>query len=335
MSVSALEAPAAASRPAIPLIEAGAGGPVALFEQEPDRALALLQAGREAYGRISVALADRLSRRWLTRTANPYLEEIEAVASRIRVPGVFMLNLSYEWCCTAGVAPDPSGSGNRMLRTLDWPLEGLGRHAVVARQQAPAGDYYNVTWAGFVGVTTALAPGRFAAALNQAPMRRAGLPLAVDWLVNRLGAWRRRALPPVHLLRRVLDRCRTYEEAKAELIETPICLPALYALSGLKPEEGCVIERLEERAFVHEAPACVTNHWLTPGLTGDDRGCESRERKAQMERVHRSIPDGFDWLKPPILNADTRLAVLANAETGRLLVQGFEPDGPATEVFRL
>ena len=68
---------------------------------------------------------------------------------------------------------------------------------------------------------------------------------------------------------------------------------------------------------------------------GDDRGCESRERKARLERVHQSIPDGFDWLTPPILNADTRLAILANAETRRLLVQGFEPDGPATEVFRL
>ena len=335
MSLSGLDAPSTASRPAIPLVEVGAGGPVALLEKEPDRALALVEAGREAYGRVPVALADRLSRRWLVRTANPYLDEIEAVASRIGTPGAFMLNLSYEWCCTAGVAPDPLGSGNRMLRTLDWPLEGLGRHAVVARQAAPAGDYFNVTWPGFVGVMTALAPGRFAAALNQAPMHRAGLPLAVDWLVNRLGAWRRSALPPVHLLRRVLDNSRTYEDAKARLCETPICLPALYALSGLKPEEGCVIERQEQRAFVHDSPACITNHWLTPGLAGDDRGCESRERKARLERVHQSIPDGFDWLAPPILNADTRLAVLANAETRRLLVQGSEPDGPATEVFRL
>jgi hypothetical protein len=38
--------------------------------------------------------------------------------------------------------------------------------------RGPAGEYYSVTWPGYVGTLTALAPDRFAAAINQAPLRR-------------------------------------------------------------------------------------------------------------------------------------------------------------------
>ncbi len=332
-SVAEVETPSR-GLPAIPLIEAG-DGPVSLLEAEASRARDLIAAGQRAYGAAALQVADHLSRRWLARAANPYLDEIEAVAARLGGPGAHMLNLSYEWCCTCGVAADPEGAGSRLLRSLDWPLAGLGRNLVVARQSAPAGDYFNVTWPGFVGVTTALAPGRFAAALNQAPMRRFGLPSPADWLINRVGVWRRPALPPSHLLRRVMDECRSYAEARARLTETPICLPALYILSGAGHDEGCVIERLEDRAVVHEAPVSVANHWLSDGLGGDERGAESRTRHALMEAAVRTVQSGFDWLVPPVLNACTRVAVVANAATGRLLVRGWETQGPATEILRL
>ncbi|MFQ5959435.1 MAG: hypothetical protein ACE5LF_08720 [Alphaproteobacteria bacterium] len=325
----------AAGLPAIPLVDVGAAGPVALFEAERARAESLIEAGRRDYGGPFFVLGDRLSRRWLARSGNPYAGELAALAEASGHPGVYLLNLSYEWFCTSGVAADPAGTGSRMLRTLDWPLHGLGRHVVVARQEGAAGPYFNVTWPGFVGVATAMAPGRFSAALNQAPMRRAGPSLALDWLRNRWSVWLSRGLPPVHLLRQVLDQCPSFAEAKARLIETPLCLPAFFVLSGTEADEGCVIERLEGRAMVHEAPACVANHWLTPGLTGDPRGVESGERLAQMETLYRSVADGFSWVAPPILNACTRLAVVANAARPKLAVQGFEEDGPATAVFRL
>ena len=35
-----------------------------------------------------------------------------------------------------------------------------------------AGEFFNVTWPGYVGVLTALAPDRFGASINQAPLRR-------------------------------------------------------------------------------------------------------------------------------------------------------------------
>ena len=39
-------------------------------------------------------------------------------------------------------------------------------------------------------------------------------------------------------------------------------------------------------------------------------------------------------MQSPILNETTRLAVVANAKLGMLIVQGWEADGPATRIFR-
>ena len=325
--------------PEIPLVELGGGGTAALVDAERARADALVDIGRRDYGAAMFSLGESLSRRWLVKTDNPYLDELDDVARRIGRPGVYLLNLSYEWFCTTGIGPDPAGEGSRLLRTLDWALDGLGRHAVVARQDSAVGPYYNVTWPGFVGVVTAMAPGRFSAALNQAPMRRAGLPLTLDWLRNRFGVWRSRCLPPAHLLRKVFETCATYDGARAMLCETPICLPAIFSLSGAAAGEGCVIERTEDSAVVHQAPACAANHWQAPGPAGMARGVKSVERLAAMESrmvaPHDSAGDGFAWVSPPILNECTRLAVVANAARATLEVLGFEAEAPATAVFRL
>jgi hypothetical protein len=222
----------------------------------------------------------------------------------------------------------------RMLRTLDWPFHGVGRHVLVARQKGPAGSFLNVTWPGFVGVITAVAPGRFALAINQAPLVRQGyLPLALDWLVNRVRVFRSRHLPPAHLARQVMETCRTYEEAKERLETEPLALPAFFTLAGTGAGEGCVIERTERRAWIHPAPAAVANHWLSQGLKGRPRGIDSRRRHRLMNGLSRLPCTAFDWMIPPIQNKDTRLAMVANPATGRILVQGWEADGAATEVL--
>jgi hypothetical protein len=221
------------------------------------------------------------------------------------------------------------------MRVLDWPLHGLGRAVVAARQGGPAGTFLNLTWPGFAGAVTALAKGRFCAALNQAPMHRHGLGFYGDWAINRLNVWRSREIPPMHLLRQVFERCTGYEEARHTLIRTPVAIPAIIMLAGARPGEGCVIERTAHRAWVHEAPRAVTNHWLNDDLVGRDRGERSAERRMAMERVFRSPANGLDWLTAPMLNRKTRLACVMNAATGRLIAQGFEREAPATALLEL
>jgi hypothetical protein len=159
--------------------------------------------------------------------------------------------------------------------------------------------------------------------------------MALDWMNNRLGIWRQGGLPPVHLLRKVFDECRTYAEAKEMLSSIPVCLPAFYSLSGLAPEECCAIERLETRAAVRDGPVSTANHWICFQVPGRARGSDSVGRWQQMESVRGSAVSGFAWVRPPILNSATRVAVIANAQAGRLTVRGFEGEGPATAVFRL
>jgi hypothetical protein len=319
----------------IPLIDLVDGGPVELFEMRRENAKTLLAAGNSSVPSLILGPLDSLSRRWLHRARTPYSGEIDAIANGMEA-GTWFVNLSMEWGCTSGVAADPENSGSRILRTLDWPVTGLGREVVVARMAGNAGEFYNVTWPGFVGALTVMAPGRFSAAINQAPIVRHGmLPPSLNWGINRLKSLASKAIPPTHLLRQVCETCNDYEQAKEILCDTPIAIPALFALSGMNAIEGCVIERLENRSFVHEAPSAIANHWLSNSLRGKARGIDSHRRHRLMNGLCRIAKGGFDWLIEPLLNVDTCLAVVMNAAQGTLLVRGFEPEGLATEVFDL
>jgi len=326
-----------AELPEIPHVDLTDGGVVALADAVPDRFQAIIYAGRNHYGTMAMAIGNELSRRWLKRNANRYLAEIDDTATRAGMLGAHLLNMSYEWSCTSSVAPNPRGDGLQLLRTLDWPLDGLGRNVVAARMAGAAGDYENVTWPGFSGICTAMAPGRFAAAINQPPIHKWTRLSWFDWMINRGRVWRSRELPPMHLLRQVFDCCNTYAEAKDELTNTTLAMPAFFTLVGIKVGEGCVIERTENEAYVRESPASVTNHWVGCRQPGRYRGFDSEGRYAQMEAIRNTAAatSPFDWVTLPILNPTTRLAVVANPKNGRLAVQGWESDGPATAVFEL
>lgn len=320
--------------PAIPVLDLGRAGPAALLEAERDRALALLEDARTRYPRLALRLGDRATLRWLRRSGNPYRDEIADLAARLGAPGGALLNLSHEWACTSA-AVAPAGESPRLLRVLDWSQDGLGRHLVAARHRSAAGPWINLTWPGFVGCVQGVAPGRFAAAFNQAPMRRRSPSRALDWTLDRSAVWRRRGLPPAHLLRRVFETCPDYAAAERALRETPVALPTLFILVGLRPGEGCVIERRSDGAGLYPAPAAVANDWLSPGRRDRPRGDASGERRRCLAERLDTARDDLAWLAPPVLNPTTRLALLAQPAAGRLTVRGFERDGPATRTLRL
>ena len=323
-----------AALPEIPLIDIGTAGPSALLNAAPARAEALLASAARTYTRPLVRFGDEVSRRWLVRHGNPYLPDIAAVAAAVAAPGAYFLNTSYEWGCTGGVTVAPGGGG-RLVRVLDWPFDGLGSNLVTARQSGPAGDWINLTWPGFVGCIQGLAPGRFAAAVNQGPMPRTSPLLPLDWAIGRARVWRNGGLPPAHLLRRVFETCADYRAAKIALCATPLALPAIFLLAGAGARQGCVIERLEDRAKVFEQPAAAANHWQTPGWRGRPRGNDSRGRQRILAaRLAGAGPD-LAWLAPPVLNETTRLALVAEPASGRLTARGFEAHGPVTATLRL
>ena len=188
---------------------------------------------------LFVPALDQAARRWLTRSSSPYVAEITQVAAVLGFPGVWLLNCSYLWSCTS-TAREENGVP-WMARTLDWPFPGLGRHADVVHARGRAGDYLSVTWPGYAGVLTAMAPFRFAACINQAPMlRRTHLPWLrlYDIAANGLHTWSNvRDIPADQLLRQVFECCGTYAAAKDMLEMTPVARPVIYTLIGCAPGE--------------------------------------------------------------------------------------------------
>ncbi len=319
----------------IPFVDASQSGAPDTARAETSRLSAIVTSGRRHYGKLAVVAGDLISKAWLRRQESEYIPEVAAVADEVGVGGAWLLNLSYEWSCTTGAGPDPSGVGNRMLRTLDWPLEGLGETVVVAKFKGNAGHYFNVTWPGAVGIVTAMAPGRFSAAINQPPFRKWTQSCWADWPINRIRLLKSTAPPPTFLLRKVFDTCATYDEAKEVLCEHPIAMPAFFTLSGTSPNQACLIEREETGASVHDSPTACANHWMKRTVPGHGRGFDSHGRLALLQETRDSASDDFDWVQPPILNETTRLAVVANAQQGKLMVCGYEDCEPVTLAYHL
>ncbi len=326
---------------AIPVRDVREGGPVRHAIEASDRARALRDdclAWFPSSVRHAVPTLDRITRRWLTRSCSPYVGEIAAIAAALKFPGVWFLNGSYEWGCTALARDDDVPW---LVRTLDWPFPGLGRHVEVAHMAGAAGEYYSVTWPGFVGSLTAMAPGRFAAAVNQAPLwRRTQHPWLrpYDMLANVARTWRLRHIPPNQLLRQVMESCTSYAEAKARLETTPIARPVIYTLAGCRVGERCVIERTEDARLTRTEETSAANDWLTPKqrwearVGGDllfscnyeEAGANSRARREALAAWSVPFGSGFDWVTPPVLNPFTRIAAEMCPARGLLRVVGYE-----------
>jgi hypothetical protein len=208
--------------------------------------------------------------------------------------------------------------------------------------RGPAGDFFNVSWPGYVGALTACAPGRFAAAINQAPLwRRTMSPLLrpYDMAANALSTWQISFCPPDHLLRHVFETCRDFAEAKHRLETVPIARPVIFTLVGCAPGERCVIERTEQGSVTRVDETVAANDWLQPARPWEARVAAhllftaSYEEAAARSRVRRealgSWSQGFTsadfaWVMPPVLNAFTRCAVQACPARGRLSALGYE-----------
>lgn len=330
--------------PAIPLIDVGTGGPVRHAALGGHRARALRDDCLTVFPRAMTPFLpalDGAARQWLRRSCSPYVPEIAQIAATLGFPGVWLLNNSYQWGCTA-LAREEEGVP-WLARTLDWPFPGLGRHTDVVRATAPAGEYFSVTWPGYAGTLTAMAPRRFAACINQAPMwRRTRHPWLrlYDVAANALHTWVNvRYMPPDQLLRQAFETCETYAAAKRVLEQTPVARPVIYTLIGCRQGERCVIERTENGFVTRETETSAANDWIPERPQWEARisatrilSCSAQEAADRCRERHDALANwgglishgSFDWVKPPVLNPYTRLAVIMNPARAILRVAGYE-----------
>jgi hypothetical protein len=316
----------------IPVVDTGPDFPIATLLAQGARTHALLDVATRRYPRHLLAALDKVSRAWLVRSGNAHLSEIDEIARVLGRPGAYFFSINYEWGCTCRAAPSPDGTSARLIRVLDWKTPGLGANLVCAKVDgAPAGRFAVLTWPGYSGVLQVMAPGRFAVALNQAPMRDPTGLFYLDWAANRRRVWRTAEQTPAHLLRHVAESARDFEEACGMLRDAPLSTPGIFTLAGIRPDETAVIERTESAARERRgAKAVSANHWEEPGWAGRPRGETSVARTCAILDVVPGFDSTFAWLAPPILNDKTRLAMVADAREGRLVARGYEADGPAT-----
>ncbi|MFM8859219.1 MAG: hypothetical protein ACKOEW_03840 [Methylocystis sp.] len=333
----------------IPFVDVRQGGPMAHVKSRIATAHALRDACLApvpSWGRGILAPIDHLAGAWLKKSASHYREELETIAEYLGFPGAMTLNLSYLFACTTAAEVDRSGRP-RIRRSLDWPFHGLGKCVEVAWQSGPAGCFHNVKWPGSVGVLSAMAPGRFAAVINAAPMQRRtkgawGLPydvaLNIRQALARAGNW-----PPDHLLRYVFENCSDFEEAIVVLSQEPLARSALFTITGVHSDQIAVVERTETKARVIRGPVAVANDWQKPeqgwkARMGHDNNVARRE--AMLETKNNDVP--FIWAQPPVVNKLTRLLVEMSATNdGVLHARGYESGSvfkmaiPATLDFSL
>jgi hypothetical protein len=295
---------------------------------------------------LATRFIDRVSHSWLARQADFYLEEIRHVAELLERPGAFFLNTVYEWACSTSVAADPAGDGARMIRVLDWGLSGLGRHVVIAKHETRHGPFYNATWPGYAGVLNAMAPGRFAAAINQAPrVPVLGIRIVDDVITHLRVLYSANTLLASHLLRRVFEEAADFAAAVAMLSSdrVKIAMPALFALAGSKPDELCVVEAFGSGRRVHRGREgagdvlAIANQWLSPDLkgrarneavtTGPPMNAEANNvaRQNIVRRLQQAPFGGSADLPEPVLNSHTVIVIVANARRGEMTVEALDP----------
>ena len=321
--------------PNIPVCDVGPDFAMAVAERIGSRALALLDATTGHVSERTLRAADFLSRRWLKRNGSPYLAEIDTLATRAGRPGIYYLNVSYEWGCTTAARPAADGRSAVLQRTLDWDVPGIGRHVVAARIANPLGAWISFTWPAFTGVIQAAAPGRFAAAINQPSLpRQIGIE-SLDRLLSHGAIWRSKNLQPIHLLRQVFETAPDFKTARTMLEATPVSTPVIFTLAGIRAHETVSIERLPT-AYVTLQDAFAANEWRA--VAQERRHHAAFENKARLTAMRTAAIDWdpeFAWVRWPILNPDTRLAMLANPSTGNIMARGYEGGKPATRTLTL
>lgn len=138
--------------------------------------------------------------------------------------------------CTAAVGWVPS-LGMVHVRSLDWPLRGIGPATRLFRFRRGPRAFVSVGIAGFVGVLSGMLPGAYSVTINWAPpVERPGFGFG-----------------PAFLLREVLEECDSYEEAVHVLRTTPLASSVFFVVCGTRRGQACVIERTRDDASVRRA----------------------------------------------------------------------------------
>ena len=132
---------------------------------------------------------------------------------------------------------------------------------------------------------------------------------------------------------------RDFAAARRMLETTPVARPVIYVLVGCVANERCVIERTETDFVTREDDTSAANDWVPcrdgwEGRIGtrrfltssfaDAAGYSRARRESLNGWIGAASAPGFDWVREPVLNPYTRLAVAMCPAEGLLRVRGYD-----------
>lgn len=212
-----------------------------------------------------------------------YSAEMSAIAALLErsEAEVLLSNLYYDalkhvFGCTAFcIATD---GGNLHARNLDWWTERgiLSEHTLLIRfVRGRELVFTAVSWPGFIGALSGVAPGRLSITLNAVLSDEpAGLA------------------PPVTLLiRQVLESEAAFADAVRVLAETEVASDSLLMVAGTRDDERVVIERTPTRAATRDPDGnilCATNGYRTKQFEGSGDGASGVLQSTSCDRYDRA-----------------------------------------------
>jgi len=254
-------------------------------------------------------------------------QELRAIAKEAEVPfgGLVMMQIFYELsaCCTAMVL-DHKTLGPVHFRTLDWQATQLSNLTIevhFCRNNKLV--YTALTWAGFVGVFTAMKPGCASVSLN---FRRTNRSFFGNVWRLWMGHW-----PASYAIRDALERFTDYNTIVEKLRTTPLVAPCYLMVSGACHQEAIVLARDHDKTVWEKEGKC-----LIQTNVDDVKSCRpehdilfSTKRHETALKLAHSILKGVHrasdinqhllhrFLVHPIRNDTTVFACVMNAKHGR------------------
>lgn len=263
-----------------------------------------------------------------------YAQEVHDVAKAINASGRYILNLSNEFACTSAVVHEYDGPP-ALYRSFDWPIKGFGDKLLILKREGKAGRFWDITYPGMVGTVQAMAPRRFAIAINRAPIPvtfklpfAQGLTKPLDRWVQRIRTFRSDGAPAPFLLRKVFEDCASYDEAVEMLTKTKLASPTIFTICGTEAGQVCIIERDRDAAIVHQGDIDIkatANHWQNDTFgAAHPRPLESQKRLVDMNAAMGSAKGHFDWVRAPVLNDLTRMVCEMSPQKELIRIAGTE-----------
>jgi len=217
---------------------------------------------------------------------------------------------AYTWCSSAAKW---TSRGMVHARNMDWPLNILkGRTMELNFHGATAGSFTSITFPGYTGILTGIAPERFSASINM---------MCEDYGVSLRGK------PVSFLLREMFEQCEDYDEAVEFLEGSDVFAPALIHLVGIDEGENAVVGVMpkEYENFTYEddgSGLCITNHIPDSDFDDEEYDVDSVERLDFLNEEIENVKsmDAAHRMMRKIRNEDTKHTVTMCASTGEYMM---------------